>query len=179
MKRFASLVPFLFAVSATTLSAEWATVPAESTIGFTAFSRMHDVDGKFASWTFTGKIGDDWKGQGRITLRSDSVESGNAKRDTHLKNEDFFDVAGHPVISYDIDRAEVKGDHLLLTGKLTIRGVSRPVSLDLLRTVNGSRAELSGETLIKRQDYGMTYSSMINPIKDEVKLKFRVVLVHK
>lgn len=173
------MAPLFVGLAATALSAEWATVPSESTIGFTAFSRMHDVDGRFGSWAFSGKISDDWKGTGRLVLRADSVDSGSAKRDAHLKNGDFFDAARYPELVYEIDSARSTGDRLLLSGKLTIRGISRPLNLDLARSVQGSRAELTGETVINRKDFGISYSSMMNPIKDDVKLKFRVVLAHK
>jgi len=170
------IIATAFLLSTGALSAEWKVQPEASTIAFTAYSRMHDADGLFKQWAFDGKISDNWTGTGKIVIKTASVDTANAKRDAHLKNEDFFNVEKHPEAVFTIEQAELKGDRLLLTGKLTMVGVTKPLTLDLKRTVSGNSAELSGETMIKRSDFGITYSSMINPIKDEVKLVFKVAL---
>lgn len=174
MKELTLLVAVLFAGGA--LSADWRVQPESSKIGFTAFSRMHDVEGLFKEWAFSGRIRNNWTGQGKIVIKTASIDTENAKRDAHLKNEDFFNVSKHPEAVFTIEKAEVKGNRLNISGKLTMLGVTKPVSFQLERKVSGNTAVLSGETKINRKDFGMDYDSFMNPIEDEVKVTFKISL---
>lgn len=150
-----------------------------SRIGFTAYSRIHDVDGQFSSWRFEGRIKDDLSGKGKIVIQLTSVDSGNKKRDEHLRDPDFFDVAKFPEAIYSIDNVQTSNDRLIVKGRLLLHGVEKAINLNLHRRKEAADWILAGETTLQQKDFGMVYSSLINPVKSEVTLKFYIVLKKK
>lgn len=118
-----------------------------------------------------------------------SVETGNADRDNHLRTSDFFDAPNHPRITFSSTRIEAKGDgEYLVHGDLTIRGVSRPVALDVEyhgtaknpwgKTVAG----LSARGTINRKDFGVSYNALLETggvaVGEKVKLEIDVEAVY-
>lgn len=95
------------------------------------------------------------------TVKTESVNTGNKKRDDHLRNEDFFDAVGHPEIRFESTGVEKNGEGFVLKGHLTMRGVSKPVSLTM--NVAGpiedpwgnQRIGLELSTTVKRHDWGI------------------------
>ncbi|HET6381580.1 MAG TPA: YceI family protein [candidate division Zixibacteria bacterium] len=93
-----------------------------------------------------------------------SIDTGVEQRDAHLRSPDFLDVANHPHITFRSTRIEREGDRFRIHGDLTIRGVTRPVSLDarIVGVVKdrhgGRRAAFSAETTINREDWGLTWN---------------------
>jgi polyisoprenoid-binding protein YceI len=89
-----------------------------------------------------------------------SVDTGEPKRDTHLRSADFLDVDHHPNITFRSTRIEQVGDgHWKMAGVLTILDATRPVVLDVQgRTVHGKRADAHVSVTIDRRDFGMTYA---------------------
>lgn len=178
LRMMIGLVGLLSAVTVP-LQAEWMVDPAQSRIGFVAFSRIHDAEGLFEAWRFDGTIGEDFKGAGTVTVKLSSVNSGNAKRDAHLLNQDFFDVSRFPEAVYRIEAARLEGDVVRLSGKLSLHGVERPLGISLSRRQMADGWDLSGEAMLPRRDFGMDYDSFINPIKNDVRLKIHLVLKRK
>jgi polyisoprenoid-binding protein YceI len=96
-----------------------------------------------------------------------SINTNNEQRDQHIKSADFLDVEHYPTITFRSTGIRPKGSAFLLDGELTIRGVTRPVSLDL--EVNGftpdpyggTRAGFSATTEIDRNDFGVSYNGPI------------------
>ncbi|TGK15351.1 YceI family protein [Leptospira fluminis] len=107
------------------------------------------------------------------------MNSGSEKRDNHLADPEFFDIAKFPEAIYHIDSVRLTGDTLAIKGRLSLHGVERPLDLDLQRKKDTSDLVLVGETTLQQKDFGMVYSSLINPIKSEVALKFHIVLTKK
>ena len=94
-----------------------------------------------------------------------SVNSGDAARDEHLLSPDFFDVEHYPTITFRSTKVVAAGDGgYRLTGELTIKDVTRPVTLDLeyLGTVDSpfgdTRAGFSASTEINRKDWGLNWN---------------------
>ncbi len=95
------------------------------------------------------------------TIKTESVNTGNKKRDDHLRNPDFFDATGHPELSFESTGVEKNGDGFVLNGNLTMRGVTKPVSL--VMSVAGpiedpwgnQRIGLEISTTVKRHDWGI------------------------
>jgi len=110
-----------------------------------------------------------------IIVQAQSVDTGSAKRDTHLKSESFFDAQKFPTLTFK-STAVQKTDPTTytVTGDLTLHGVTKPVTISFsdLGTAKGMKGETrhGGETelKIKRSDYGMNF--MIGPVGDEVKI---------
>jgi polyisoprenoid-binding protein YceI len=91
------------------------------------------VTGKFRD--FKGEVvteNDDFT-NAKVNFSADisSIETGAEARDNHLKSADFFDAENHPRLSFESTGFEKKGDKYVLKGDLTIRGVTRPVELDV------------------------------------------------
>ena len=99
-----------------------------------------------------------------VTIDMASVESGSRARDDHLRSPDFFDVARHPTASFSGHAAGWQGTRGLLAGELTIRGVTRPVTLqaEYLGHVadpwGGQRAIFTAEATLNREDWGLTWN---------------------
>src|SRR6516225_5618405 len=88
------------------------------------------VRGRFTGVTGTIVVADEpGESAVEVTIDTASVESGSQARDDHLRSPDFFDAARHPTATFSGRAAGWEGTHGLLAGELTIRGVSRPVTL--------------------------------------------------
>ena len=99
-----------------------------------------------------------------VTIDMASVESGSQARDDHLRSQDFFDAAVHPTATFSGHAADWQGTRGLLTGKLTIRGVTRPVTLateylgHAADPWGGQRAVFTAEGTLNREDWGLTWN---------------------
>lgn len=138
---------------------------------------------------FDGKNVDDAK----VTAQLDpaTINTGDANRDAHLKNADFFDVTKFPSMTFESTGViPVLRGGFKLGGKLTMHGVTRPVEL----TVDGptesikdskgvTRVGASATTTIKRKDWGLTYNSTLDnggvALGEEVQVTIEVELVKK
>ena len=115
-----------------------------------------------------------------FTAQVDSISTGNADRDGHLKTGDFFDAAQFPTISFE-STSFVKGDDdYKLNGNLTIKGVTKPVTLNV--EFGGTAQDPWGNTKagftingkINRGDFGLTYNAALETggvmLSDEVRI---------
>jgi len=91
-----------------------------------------------------------------------------APRDKHLRSEDFFDVAEYPALAFVSTKvADLKGSHAKLLGKLTIRGVTKTVVLDLeidgtdTDSSGNERAAFTATTRIDRKAFGLTWNNFV------------------
>lgn len=146
-------------------------------IGFTVSHLMlSDVKGGFN--TFEGNIEYDVAGQTLISMEGSidatSIDTNNEKRDDHLRNEDFFNVAKYPKMKFRSGSIEKTGDRTFkVSGKLTVLGVERAVVLPItvLGPVNdpwgNQRIGISCTTVLNRRDLGIT-NSPAAMIGDEV-----------
>ena len=93
-----------------------------------------------------------------------SVESGSQARDDHLRSADFFDAARHPTATFRGRAARWQGTRGLLAGELTIRGITRPVTLQagylghVADPWGGQRAIFTAEGTLNREDWGLTWN---------------------
>lgn len=122
------------------------------------------------------------------TLDLASINTREAKRDEHLKSADFFDVAKHPQIRF-VSREVVRGgEGFLVKGDLTIKGVTRPVTLDVegptaphTDPYGNVRVGASATTKIKRSDFGITWNVAIEAggvlVGDEITIEIDVSLI--
>lgn len=123
------------------------------------------------------------------TIQAASIDTRNKRRDDHLRNEDFFDVAKYPQITFESTGIEPAGDKYLLKGNLTMRGVTREISIPL--TFNGPitdpwgniRAGFEGSTVINRQDWGISWSKTLDTgglvVSDEVTIEISIEGIQK
>ncbi|RYD57844.1 MAG: polyisoprenoid-binding protein [Sphingobacteriales bacterium] len=127
----------------------------------------------------TAKIG--------FTADIDSISTKNEQRDQHLKSEDFFDAGNHPQLVFESTKLEKKLDEdYKLHGNLTIRGVSKPVVLDVeyggtIKDPWGmTRAGFTVDGKINRKEFGLHWSAATETgglvVSDEVKLHATIEL---
>ena len=99
-----------------------------------------------------------------VTIDMASVTSGNEARDEHLRSADFFDVAHYPTGTFSACASGWQGARGVLAGKLTLRGVTRPVTLQAeylgysADPWGGHRAVFSAAGTIDREDWGLTWN---------------------
>jgi polyisoprenoid-binding protein YceI len=160
--------------------APWAIDNSHTAITFTVdhfgYSTVH---GFFRE--FTGELSLDPEApeasEVAFTIQADSLDTLFAKRDEHLKSADFLDVAKFPTITFQSTKVEPAGnDSAKVTGDLTIKGVTRPVVLDVklnkLEPSPMTKAETAGftaTTVIKRSDFGV--SAYVPAVGDELTVR--------
>ena len=99
-----------------------------------------------------------------VTIDMTSVESGNEARDEHLRSADFFDVEHYPAATFSARASGWQGTAGVLAGELTLRGVTRPVSLEaeyLGYTADpwgGHRIVFTAAGIVNREDWGLTWN---------------------
>jgi polyisoprenoid-binding protein YceI len=146
----------------------WTIDPVHSSVNFSArHLGLSKVRGRFTEFEGTVEVGEDPLGSlVTVAISTHSVSTGTDQRDDHLRSPDFLDVASHPTLDFVSRSIEKDGDAYRMTGDLTIRGVTRPVTLDLefLGVVpdpmsGGERMSFEARTRINREDFGLTWSA--------------------
>ena len=101
------------------------------------------------------------------TIKVDSIDTNNEKRDAHLKGEDFFDAANHPDITFVSKSVETRGGTEVIVADFTIRGVTKELVLPykIQGPVNdpwgNTKIALQASTTINRTDYGLTWNAAL------------------
>ena len=157
-------------MSTTLVPTVWKIDPSHSQVQFAVKHMMFStVRGSFR--TFEGQIetpGDPRQGSVTFSIDGNSVDTGDAKRDEHLRSQDFFESAGHPYITFVSTKVEpAHGDRFKIDGDLTIRGITNPVTLDA--EYHGSStnpwgqevAGYSATTTINREDYNVSWNTAL------------------
>ncbi|MFH8786497.1 YceI family protein [Streptomyces roseoverticillatus] len=173
------------------LTGDYTIDPAHSSIGFTVRHAMvTNVKGAFTEHEGTLRLDgtDPSRSTATIDVRTASVDTGMKDRDAHLRGGDFFDAEGFPLMSFRSTAAEqLGGDRYRITGDLTIKDVTRPLSIDL--EFNGSatdvygmeRVGFEGGAEILRSDWGLTWNAALEAggvmVSDKVKLTFDISAV--
>jgi polyisoprenoid-binding protein YceI len=150
-------------------------------INHLGFSTMR---GRFG--TTTGKIALDpaaKTGSIDVTIDTSSIDTGHAKRDAHLKSEEFFNVGKYPTLTYKATRLKFNGDTLTeADGELTMLGVTKPVNLIVTAFHCGAHpmtkkpmCGANATATIKRSDFGL--SAYVPAVGDEVKMAIEVEAV--
>ncbi|MFE1951702.1 MULTISPECIES: YceI family protein [Streptomyces] len=148
----------------------WTVDPAHSTVAATAqHLGITSVHGRFTDFGARVEIAQDVeKSRVEAVIKAASIDTGNGMRDGHLKSPDFLDVEAYPEITYRSTGLEPAGtDRWTVHGELTMRGVSRPVDLELsyLGTGadpwGGTRAAFKATAELKREDFAMNYNQVV------------------
>lgn len=163
----------------------WQLDASHSHVGFSVKHMMvTTVRGSFKSYTATFQLdaADFTKSTFAGEIDVASIDTGNADRDNHLRTNDFFDAPSFPKITFTSTRIEPKGEgEFAVTGDLTIRGITKPVTLDVeyLGTSKNpygkTVAGLSVRGTISRKDYGVNFNAVLETggvaVSDKVKLE--------
>ncbi|MFI5984762.1 YceI family protein [Streptomyces sp. NPDC051555] len=170
------------------LTGDYVIDAAHSRIGFTVRHAMvTNVRGTFADHEGTLHLdgADPARSTASIDVRIASVDTGIADRDGHLRSGDFFDAEVFPLMTFrSTAAAPLSGDTYRITGELTIKDVTRPLSIDLeyggsAKDVYGNeRVGFEGSAEILRSDWGLTWNAALEAggvmVSDKVKLTFDI-----
>jgi polyisoprenoid-binding protein YceI len=121
---------------------------------------LASINGVFRQATGHGTVTADGDASGVITVAAGSIDTKNNKRDKHLRSADFFDVASHPDITFAADGITPANEGVRITGSLTVRDRTRPVSFDAKVSAADGEVRLDGEIQVNRADFGLTWNMM-------------------
>ena len=142
--------------------------PGHSVIGFSIrHFEISFVRGRFKDFTSTIHFdaADATKSTVEFTAKVESIDTGVAGRDNHLRSADFFDVAQFPEMKFKSTKVEKKGNGYVLHGAFTLKGVTKPISFpfNLTGAIKDNRGNVrfgvAAETKINRRDYGITWGA--------------------
>lgn len=170
------------------LTGEYALDPAHSRIGFVARHAMvTKVRGSFNDVAGTGYFDAEKPASSHLelTIKAASIDTRNADRDAHLRSNDFFDMETYPEIRYVSTSVEPAGnDTFRVTGDLTIKGVTKPVTVELEYTGSATdpfgnhRIGLEGNVTVNRKDWGVNWNAALEAggvlVGEKVVLEFEV-----
>ena len=160
---------------------------SHSRLGFVARHAMvTKVRGQFGAFTGTAHIDEATPASSKVDLSIDvtSVETGSADRDGHLKSGDFFDTETYPNITFVSTDVKRSGSDWTITGDLTIKDVTKPVTIEFEQTGSAQdpfgnvRVGFEGETTINRKDWGLTWNAALETggvlVSEKIKLEFDI-----
>jgi polyisoprenoid-binding protein YceI len=162
--------------------------PTHSRIGFVARHAMiTKVRGSFNEFTGTGYFDAENPAASHLalTIEAASIDTRNTDRDGHLRSNDFLDMEAHPQITFASTSVDKVDDSTFrVTGDLTIKGVTKPVTVDFdyegtaVDPFGNHRLGLDGSVVITRKDGGVTWTAPLEAggvlVSEKVTLEFEV-----
>ena len=145
------------------LAGEWVLDPHRSSIGLKnkSMAGLARVNGVFREVSGNGTVSADGGVSGTLTVAAASIDTKNTRRDTHLRSADFFDSGNHPDITFTAQAIRPSGQGVAVTGALTVRDHTAPLSFDATATVQGSgEISVDAEVIINRADFGLTWNQL-------------------
>lgn len=145
-----------------TLAGAWTLDPARSEVRLETRHTwgLLPVHGVFRQVAGHGTVTAAGQVTGTLTVAAGSVDTKNKMRDKDLRSAKIFDTARHPDITYTVDGMRPASGGVRVTGSLTVRGRTRPLSFDAKVSATGSEVRLDAEVPVNRADFGLTYSPL-------------------
>src|SRR5712692_5243661 len=150
----------------------WKFDPYHTQVEFSAkHLGMMTVRGHFAEVTATGNLDPEHPERSTVeaTINTASIRTHNEQRDNDLRSSNFLEIDKFPTMTFKSTKIEhVGGDRYRVTGDLTIKGTSKPVTLNALKYGEfndprmGHRIGYAAETQINRRDFGMRFDAMLD-----------------
>ena len=159
---------------------------AHSTVGFVARHAMvTKVRGSFTEFEGKAVVADNLEDSfAEIVIQVDSISTRNEQRDGHLRANDFFDVANHPEIRFVSTAVIPNGPVLSVTGDLTIKGVTKPVTIEFEYSGSATdpfgneRIGFEGKVVVNRKDWGVNWNAALEAggvlVSEKVTLEFDI-----
>jgi polyisoprenoid-binding protein YceI len=180
--------PVAVTVGAPDITGDYVLDVAHSRLGFVARHAMvTKVRGAFNDFEGTAHLdGDDpTKSSASVSIEVASVDTRQPQRDDHLRNNDFFDAATYPKITFVSTSVEkLDEENFRMTGDLTIKNVTRPVSVDFEYSGSATdpygnqRVGFEGSTVINRKDFGVNFNAVLETggvmVSEKITLEFEI-----
>jgi polyisoprenoid-binding protein YceI len=192
LRSIAKFVLFLCAAALSAQPTNWHIDPLHSSAQFSVRHMMiSTVRGHFGGVKGAVMLDDKNPANDTVeaTIDCTTINTGEAKRDSDLKGEEFFDVKKYPVMKFKSKRVEVAGaGKLKVTGDLTINAITRQVVLDLDEptppikdTLNHIKVGVQGTTRVSRKAFGILYNPVMETggvaVSDEVAIELDIELI--
>ena len=170
----------------TDLTGTYTIDPAHSRLGFVARHAMvTKVRGGFNDFAGTAVVDGELSAATiEVTIQAASIDTRNEQRDGHLKSNDFFAMDEHPEITFRSTSVVPQGDTLEVTGDLTLRGVTRSVTIPFefegaaTDPFGNERIGFEGSVVVNRTDYGMDFNAPLSTggvlVSEKVTLEFEI-----
>jgi polyisoprenoid-binding protein YceI len=165
---------------------------SHSRLGFSARHAMvTTVRGSFTEFAGTAHVdtADPAKSKVELTIKAASIDTGVEDRNAHLRGADFFEVESHPEITFTSTQVERDGDDWTITGDLTIKGNTLPITVEFESTGSARdpfgnlRIGFEGHTTLSRKDWGLTWNAALETggflVSDKIKLEFDISAIAK
>lgn len=140
----------------------WAIDPVHSSIGFSVRHLVvSKVRGTFQTFSGAIVVAEDGTPSVTAEIAIDSINTNNEQRDGHVKSADFFDAEKYPTATFRSTGVRANGENYVLDGDFTLKGITRPISLDLeFNGVNpgmghGEVAGFEASVVVNRKDFGI------------------------
>jgi polyisoprenoid-binding protein YceI len=143
------------------LAGSWALDPARSTATLQTKSMwgLVPVKGVFRELEGSGKVSPTGEVTGHIALATGALDTKNTRRDTHLRSADFFLSDTYPAVTFSLDKLVPADGGVTVSGTLTVRESSRPISFPASVTVAGDGEVLLDATVqVDRSEFGLTWN---------------------
>ena len=169
-------------------SGTWNIDPSHSAVEFSVRHLVGKVRGQFKSFSGTIEVGEDALAS-RVEANIDlaSVDTGDEKRDAHLRSPDFFDVGNNPSMTFRSTEVRADGDGYTVVGDLSLKGVNRSVELNLeFNGISpdpwgGLRAGFTATTELSRKEFGLEWNMALEAggfmVGDKVKVTLEIEAV--
>ena len=173
------------------IAGTWVIDPSHSRLGFeTRHAVITKVRGHFADFEGTVVIGDDTAASTvNISAKLDSIDTGSADRDGHLKSADFFDTENTNELVFESTGIKATGDTFVVTGNLTIKGVTNSIDIAVDATgtavdpFGNTRSGFEGTSELSRKDFGLTWNVALETggflVSDNVKLQLDISAIKR
>lgn len=162
--------------------------PSHSQIGFGARHAMvTKVRGQFKKFSGSGFFDTENQSNSKlqVVIQAASIDTGNTDRDAHLRSNDFFSMDEFPQITFTSTAFEkIDADSYHVIGDLTMKGVSKSVTLDLEFTgnavdpYNNARIGFEGKTTVNRKDWGVNWNAALDAggvlVGEKITLEFEI-----
>jgi polyisoprenoid-binding protein YceI len=171
--------------------AHWELDPAHSHVTFTVRHMMFaKVRGSFRTWRAELGLSDDLTASTvRVEVDVASIDTGEEKRDAHLRSPDFFDAEKHPKLTFVSKRVDKTKDGLKLIGDLAMHGETHEIALDVEEAGRGKdpwgqeRIAFSGKTTVDRTKWGLKWNQALETggvlVSEKVEIAVDVEAVKK
>ena len=171
------------------IAGTWNIDPAHSEVGFVVRHVMvSKVKGVFSKFDGAITVAEDpFQSKVEATIDASSIDTREPQRDAHLRSSDFFDVETHPEIRFTSTSVRPDGHDFVVTGDLTIHGVTREVELELeFNGVGpdpwgGVRAGFTATTEISRAQFGISFNVPLDGggvlVGDKIKINLEIEAV--
>jgi polyisoprenoid-binding protein YceI len=180
-RAFIALMAWLAATSLNAQPASWTTVPAGSSLAFTATFESAPAPGVFRKFDVSVRLDPANPAQGRVdvTIAVPSADMGSDDINKTIRSADWFDADRFPVAEFRASEVRASGPgQFVASGTLTLKGVSKPVAVPFAWTQAGDAATMTGEVIVDRGAFGIGAGQWqsTKQIAGEVKVRFSLQL---